>query len=127
MKECANFAANLAIFCANLGKTSANFVANFKPTWPKGFWRANLANLANFVYQPWFEYFINLKIVCLCLQLRIQKEAGKIFIDFHEQAITFGPTYKFKPNSDIYDTSKRYVESIRSLKHPRNCQSEWMY
>jgi len=38
-------------------------------------------------------------------QLRQEQSAGHAFIGFHEAEITFPPTYKFDPGTDIYDTS----------------------
>ncbi|XP_021561791.1 synaptojanin-2 isoform X1 [Carlito syrichta] len=40
-------------------------------------------------------------------QLRLQKSSGKIFKDFHEGAINFGPTYKYDVGSAAYDTSDK--------------------
>lgn len=40
-------------------------------------------------------------------QLQLQKSSGKIFKDFHEGAITFGPTYKYDVGSAAYDTSDK--------------------
>ncbi|XP_058517315.1 synaptojanin-2 isoform X1 [Ochotona princeps] len=40
-------------------------------------------------------------------QLQLQKSSGKIFKDFHEGAITFGPTYKYDVGSEAYDTSDK--------------------
>ncbi|XP_063690255.1 uncharacterized protein LOC134822908 isoform X2 [Bolinopsis microptera] len=40
-------------------------------------------------------------------QLRQEKLAGHAFIGFHEADITFKPTYKFDPETDIYDTSEK--------------------
>ncbi|XP_049621275.1 synaptojanin-2 isoform X2 [Suncus etruscus] len=40
-------------------------------------------------------------------QLKIQKATGKIFRDFHEGAINFGPTYKYDVGSAAYDTSDK--------------------
>jgi alpha-tubulin suppressor-like RCC1 family protein len=35
------------------------------------------------------------------------KERGRVFAAWHEQPITFGPTYKFDPGTDTYDTSSK--------------------
>ncbi|XP_073750256.1 synaptojanin-2 isoform X1 [Callorhinus ursinus] len=40
-------------------------------------------------------------------QLQLQKSSGKIFKDFHEGAINFGPTYKYDVGSAAYDTSDK--------------------
>ncbi|KAM6185433.1 synaptojanin-2 [Rhynchocyon petersi] len=40
-------------------------------------------------------------------QLQLQKANGKIFKDFHEGAINFGPTYKYDVGSAAYDTSDK--------------------
>ncbi|NXH13010.1 SYNJ2 protein, partial [Bucco capensis] len=40
-------------------------------------------------------------------QLRQQKSSGKIFKDFHEGTINFGPTYKYDVGSEAYDTSDK--------------------
>lgn len=39
-----------------------------------------------------------------CDQLRIQKKSGAVFDGFVEAPITFAPTYKFDPGTNIYDT-----------------------
>ncbi|XP_058145601.1 LOW QUALITY PROTEIN: synaptojanin-2 [Dasypus novemcinctus] len=40
-------------------------------------------------------------------QLQLQKSSGKIFKDFHEGPIDFGPTYKYDVGSAAYDTSDK--------------------
>ncbi|XP_054578423.1 synaptojanin-2 isoform X2 [Eptesicus fuscus] len=40
-------------------------------------------------------------------QLHLQKSSGKIFKDFHEGSIDFGPTYKYDVGSAAYDTSDK--------------------
>ncbi|XP_069463973.1 synaptojanin-2 [Ambystoma mexicanum] len=40
-------------------------------------------------------------------QLQSQKACGKIFKDFYEGTIHFGPTYKYDVGSDAYDTSEK--------------------
>ncbi|XP_060061244.1 synaptojanin-2 isoform X2 [Erinaceus europaeus] len=40
-------------------------------------------------------------------QLQLQKASGKIFQDFHEGTINFGPTYKYDIGSAAYDTSDK--------------------
>ncbi|XP_042651958.1 synaptojanin-2 isoform X2 [Tyto alba] len=40
-------------------------------------------------------------------QLQQQKSSGKIFKDFHEGTINFGPTYKYDVGSAAYDTSDK--------------------
>ncbi|NXG68838.1 SYNJ2 protein, partial [Baryphthengus martii] len=40
-------------------------------------------------------------------QLQQQKSSGKIFNDFHEGTINFGPTYKYDVGSEAYDTSDK--------------------
>ncbi|XP_032341145.1 synaptojanin-2 isoform X2 [Camelus ferus] len=40
-------------------------------------------------------------------QLQLQKSSGKIFKDFHEGIIDFGPTYKYDVGSAAYDTSDK--------------------
>ncbi|XP_032912677.1 synaptojanin-2 isoform X1 [Catharus ustulatus] len=40
-------------------------------------------------------------------QLQKQKSSGKIFKDFHEGTINFGPTYKYDVGSEAYDTSDK--------------------
>nr|XP_008121699.1 PREDICTED: synaptojanin-2 [Anolis carolinensis] len=40
-------------------------------------------------------------------QLQQQKSNGKIFRDFHEGTINFGPTYKYDVGSEAYDTSDK--------------------
>lgn len=40
-------------------------------------------------------------------QLQLQKSNGKIFKDFHEGSINFGPTYKYDVGSAAYDTSDK--------------------
>ncbi|XP_017908900.1 PREDICTED: synaptojanin-2 isoform X1 [Capra hircus] len=40
-------------------------------------------------------------------QLQLQKSSGKIFKDFHEGTIDFGPTYKYDVGSAAYDTSDK--------------------
>ncbi|XP_074982934.1 synaptojanin-2 isoform X2 [Caretta caretta] len=40
-------------------------------------------------------------------QLQQQKSSGKIFKDFHEGTIHFGPTYKYDVGSEAYDTSDK--------------------
>ncbi|XP_072265470.1 synaptojanin-2-like [Pyxicephalus adspersus] len=40
-------------------------------------------------------------------QLQIQKANGKIFKDFYEGTIHFGPTYKYDIGSEAYDTSEK--------------------
>ncbi|XP_053769465.1 synaptojanin-2 isoform X6 [Desmodus rotundus] len=40
-------------------------------------------------------------------QLQLQKSSGKIFQDFHEGTINFGPTYKYDVGSAAYDTSDK--------------------
>ncbi|XP_053448746.1 synaptojanin-2 isoform X4 [Nycticebus coucang] len=40
-------------------------------------------------------------------QLQLQKSSGKIFKDFHEGSINFGPTYKYDVGSAAYDTSDK--------------------
>ncbi|XP_068253563.1 synaptojanin-2 [Nyctibius grandis] len=40
-------------------------------------------------------------------QLQQQKSSGKIFKDFHEGTINFGPTYKYDIGSEAYDTSDK--------------------
>ncbi|NXW56065.1 SYNJ2 protein, partial [Eurystomus gularis] len=40
-------------------------------------------------------------------QLQQQKSSGKIFKDFHEGTINFGPTYKYDVGSEAYDTSDK--------------------
>ncbi|NXU50323.1 SYNJ2 protein, partial [Turnix velox] len=40
-------------------------------------------------------------------QLQQQKSSGKIFKDFHEGEINFGPTYKYDIGSEAYDTSDK--------------------
>ncbi|CAM9131517.1 unnamed protein product [Bubo scandiacus] len=45
-------------------------------------------------------------------QLQQQKSSGKIFKDFHEGTINFGPTYKYDVGSEAYDTSDKPVLAI---------------
>ncbi|NXO68687.1 SYNJ2 protein, partial [Phainopepla nitens] len=40
-------------------------------------------------------------------QLQQQKSSGKIFKDFYEGTINFGPTYKYDVGSEAYDTSDK--------------------
>ncbi|KAM4042486.1 synaptojanin-2 [Anomaloglossus baeobatrachus] len=40
-------------------------------------------------------------------QLQLQKSMGKIFKDFYEGTIHFGPTYKYDIGSEAYDTSEK--------------------
>ncbi|KAM8952955.1 synaptojanin-2 [Pelodytes ibericus] len=40
-------------------------------------------------------------------QLQLQKASGKIFKDFYEGTIHFGPTYKYDIGSEAYDTSEK--------------------
>ncbi|XP_075059511.1 synaptojanin-2 isoform X2 [Mixophyes fleayi] len=40
-------------------------------------------------------------------QLQLQKSCGKIFKDFYEGTIHFGPTYKYDIGSQAYDTSEK--------------------
>ncbi|KAM4770957.1 synaptojanin-2 [Rhinophrynus dorsalis] len=40
-------------------------------------------------------------------QLQLQKANGKIFKDFYEGTIHFGPTYKYDIGSEAYDTSEK--------------------
>lgn len=40
-------------------------------------------------------------------QLQLQKACGKIFKDFYEGTIHFGPTYKYDVGSEAYDTSEK--------------------
>ncbi|XP_040285296.1 synaptojanin-2 isoform X2 [Bufo bufo] len=40
-------------------------------------------------------------------QLQLQKSNGKIFKDFYEGTIHFGPTYKYDIGSEAYDTSEK--------------------
>ncbi|KAE8601793.1 hypothetical protein XENTR_v10013798 [Xenopus tropicalis] len=40
-------------------------------------------------------------------QLQLQKSASKIFKDFYEGTIHFGPTYKYDIGSEAYDTSEK--------------------
>ncbi|KAG8583391.1 hypothetical protein GDO81_008392 [Engystomops pustulosus] len=40
-------------------------------------------------------------------QLQLQKSTGKIFKDFYEGTIHFGPTYKYDIGSEAYDTSEK--------------------
>ncbi|XP_051020011.1 synaptojanin-2 isoform X2 [Acomys russatus] len=40
-------------------------------------------------------------------QLQLQKSSGRIFKDFHEGTINFGPTYKYDVGSAAYDTSDK--------------------
>ncbi|XP_029452532.1 synaptojanin-2 isoform X2 [Rhinatrema bivittatum] len=40
-------------------------------------------------------------------QLQLQKASGKIFKDFYEGTIHFGPTYKYDVGSEAYDTSEK--------------------
>ncbi|XP_063773725.1 synaptojanin-2 isoform X2 [Pseudophryne corroboree] len=40
-------------------------------------------------------------------QLQLQKSCGKIFKDFYEGTIHFGPTYKYDIGSEAYDTSEK--------------------
>ncbi|KAM4695364.1 synaptojanin-2 [Discoglossus pictus] len=40
-------------------------------------------------------------------QLQLQKSHGKIFKDFYEGTIHFGPTYKYDIGSEAYDTSEK--------------------
>lgn len=40
-------------------------------------------------------------------QLQLQKSNGKIFKDFYEGTIHFGPTYKYDLGSEAYDTSEK--------------------
>lgn len=37
-------------------------------------------------------------------QLNIERAAGNVFHDFEEGTLTFPPTYKFQPGTDVYDT-----------------------
>lgn len=47
------------------------------------------------------------KTLYLADQLRVEKEAGNVFQDFHEGIIEFPPTYKYDLFSDDYDTSEK--------------------
>ena len=40
-------------------------------------------------------------------QLLVAKVADEFLYRFHEEEITFLPTFKYDKNSDIYDTSKK--------------------
>eukprot|EP00736_Rhodelphis_marinus_P007420 Rmarinus@m.26551 len=40
-------------------------------------------------------------------QLLIERAAGRVFQGFREGRLTFLPTYKFDPNTDMYDTSEK--------------------
>ncbi|XP_053316832.1 synaptojanin-2 [Spea bombifrons] len=40
-------------------------------------------------------------------QLQLQKASGKVFKDFYEGTIHFGPTYKYDIGSEAYDTSEK--------------------
>jgi hypothetical protein len=49
----------------------------------------------------------------LCrVQLNVERAAGRSFLGFHEGAITFPPTYKYIPGTDIYD--ERPEKAIRA-------------
>lgn len=39
-----------------------------------------------------------------CDQLNIERNAGRCFQNFEEGPITFPPTYKYQPGTDVYDT-----------------------
>ena len=40
-------------------------------------------------------------------QLRLQQLGKLAFWDFHEGRIAFAPTYKYDPESEVYDTSEK--------------------
>lgn len=50
----------------------------------------------------------------LCLQLRIEKKAGRVFKGWEEGRIYFAPTYKYLVNSDSYA-----VETARTREKRR--------
>jgi len=49
----------------------------------------------------------DIETLCHLDQLRTQRLEGNVFDQFNEGQITFPPTYKFDPGTDIYDTSPK--------------------
>ncbi|KAM9233292.1 synaptojanin-2 isoform 1-T1 [Dugong dugon] len=73
------------------------------------FWCGDLNYRIDLTYEEVF-YFVkrqDWKKLLEFDQLQLQKSSGKIFKDFHEGAINFGPTYKYDVGSAAYDTSDK--------------------
>nr|XP_003419247.1 synaptojanin-2 isoform X2 [Loxodonta africana] len=73
------------------------------------FWCGDLNYRIDLTYEEVF-YFVkrqDWKKLLEFDQLQLQKSSGKIFKDFHEGTITFGPTYKYDVGSAAYDTSDK--------------------
>ena len=49
----------------------------------------------------------NATLVSLHLLFPSLSPTGNVFQGFSEQPISFAPSYKFDPNSDVYDTSEK--------------------
>ncbi|XP_019604918.2 synaptojanin-2 isoform X5 [Rhinolophus sinicus] len=73
------------------------------------FWCGDLNYRIDLTYEEVF-YFVkrqDWKKLLEFDQLQLQKSSGKIFKDFHEGSINFGPTYKYDVGSAAYDTSDK--------------------
>ncbi|XP_041325973.1 synaptojanin-2 isoform X2 [Pyrgilauda ruficollis] len=73
------------------------------------FWCGDFNYRINLTYEEVF-YFLkrqDWKTLLEFDQLQQQKSNGKIFKDFHEGTINFGPTYKYDVGSEAYDTSDK--------------------
>jgi hypothetical protein len=57
-------------------------------------------------------------------QLRIQMRKGRVFRGFHEQAIHFPPTFKYKPGNDVY-SGKRVPSWTDRVLHATYGHSLW--
>ena len=40
-------------------------------------------------------------------QLNMERSAGRVFAGFFEERVDFPPTYKYDPDTDRYDTSRK--------------------
>ncbi|KAJ6664553.1 hypothetical protein lerEdw1_006126 [Lerista edwardsae] len=73
------------------------------------FWCGDFNYRIDLTYEEVF-YFLkrqDWKMLLEFDQLQQQKSSGKIFKDFHEGTINFGPTYKYDVGSEAYDTSDK--------------------
>ncbi|XP_075719853.1 synaptojanin-2 [Rhinoderma darwinii] len=74
------------------------------------FWCGDFNYRLDLTYEEVF-YFIkrqDWKKLLAFDQLQLQKSNGKIFKDFYEGTIQFGPTYKYDIGSEAYDTSEKF-------------------
>ena len=56
-------------------------------------------------------------------QLRLQMAAGRVFDGFQEGSVTFRPTYKYDPGTDVWDSRyKRPVGAAQPKKRKLNAE-----